>query len=146
MDVRVSRASPSELQREDDVLLQAVAFSQSLLLFLVNLTFKDDQIRFFLSGSIAVFAVAFYVLRAWGKIKENSKYRYYSMYVLAIVCGNTVYAIGASVIGQFMLLTTMPFFPHLLLLFTLFSVIAKSLRDLIKEVFKKRYGYDQTNN
>jgi hypothetical protein len=98
---KITKASTAELRREDDVLLEAVAFSQSLLLLLVNLTSETEYDRLLLTIMIASFAVIFYAVRAWAKIKDSAKYRYYSMYVLGFVSGDTVLAISLTITKQF---------------------------------------------
>jgi hypothetical protein len=139
---RSTKASADELAKEDDVLLQAVAFSQASLFFLVNLVIKDEQTKLFLSGSTAAFAGSFYALRAWGKIKNDSRYRYYSMYVLALVLGNSVFALMATLTNLLVPISSLPFFPNLLLILTFFSMLGKSTRDIIQSAFRKRYGLE----
>jgi len=46
LQARIAKATSDELKREDDVLLQAVAFSQSILFFLVNLTLEEVKTLF----------------------------------------------------------------------------------------------------
>jgi len=143
---KVRKADADELRREDDVLLQAVAFSQSLLFFFVNLTLEEQENRLTLSVLIAGFASAFYILRAWAKIKDNPKFRYYSMYVLSLVLGNTVVVIlvGATnliIPLDFTFDLTFEYF-YIIIFFIFLATIAKLVRSFIQKICKIRYGYD----
>jgi len=144
--VGTPKASKKELQMEDDVLLQAVAFSQSILFLIVSLTMKEEILRLVLSVLIAASAVIFYSLRAWAKIKNSVKYRYYSMVVLALIIANNVLGLLGAITSHFMHDLSLAF-PSLTPFgsFVILSVIYASTIELfvtyVKSVFKKRYGY-----
>lgn len=140
LSVRVTKASLEELQREDDVLLQAVAFSQTILFFFVNLTIQEETAKYLLSAMIAVFAILFYILRAFGKIRDSPKYRYHSMNVFALLSGTSVYAFLLVVINQFIPLQLSLEHPHIFILLIFCSSIGKLLQNLARNVFKIRYG------
>ena len=132
------------MQREDDVLLQAVAISQSILFFAVNLA-EENGSKLIISALIVIFAGSFYILRAYAKIKDSAKYRYYSMLALALVIGDTVYGGLALVTFQSTLLSS-PLFPLSsatirIYLDYIFLAIPIFLFDFFGRIFKKRYGY-----
>lgn len=139
---KVRKADDDELRREDDVLLQAVAFSQTLLFFFVNLTLEEQVNRLTLSVLIAGFASTFYILRAWAKIKDNPKFRYYSMYVLSLVLGNTVLVILVGVTSLIITFDLTLEYPHIVILFMFLYGIGKVVRQFIQKIFTIRYGYD----
>jgi hypothetical protein len=144
--VKAATASAEEIRREDEVLLQAVAFSQSILFLVVTLTMKEEASRLVLSVLIAASAVAFYSLRAWAKIKDSARYRYYSMVVLAIVIANNIFGLLGAVTSHYMRESSFVF-PSLNPLgsFMVMLMIYVSTIELfvtyVRTVFKKRYGY-----
>jgi len=133
LGAKVTKAESDELLREDDVLLQAVAFSQSILFVFANLTLEEVSLKLSASSFIVVFAVAFYILRAWAKIKDSPKYRYYSMIICAFVLGNTVASIldlSFGILRKSIFDTT-----------TIWGSVAFDFVIITEKVFKKRYGY-----
>ena len=135
---RTRKASAEELEKEDDVLLQAVAFSQSVLFIYLNLIEGSDVVTAF-KIIVPIFAVLFYVLRAWGKITHNAKYRYWSIWLLFFVFMNTILAFTYGLITtamKFEKTDVRVFF----LSFVYAGILVGSMR-FIEEVFKKRYGY-----
>lgn len=143
---RTHRASSEELRREDDVLLQAVAFSQSVFFIFLNLIPESD-INLAFKVLVPIVAILFYALRAWGKIKNSAKYRYWSVWAL--------FSIVITTLVFFMLSLTEYFRdPANLLAYMYFSmvwsaVVALSLgvflgsMRIIMAVLKKRYGCRQ---
>lgn len=146
--VGTKRVSAKELQREDDALLQVVAFSQSILFLIVTLTMKEEISKLVLSVLIAASAVIFFSLRTWAKIKNSAKYRYYSMVVLALVIANNVFGLLGAVTYHYIRELSLAF-PSLNPLgsLTIMLVIYVSTIELfvtyVRSVFKKRYGYSQ---
>lgn len=130
---RVKKAKKEELLREDDVLLQAVAFSQSIIFILLNLTENTSKLT--LIYLVAFVTVIFYALRAWAKIKDSSKYRYRSMVVFSFICSNSV----TSIIS---LLFTLPNRFYLFSLTSIYSGIAMGFSVIASLVFSKRYDYE----
>lgn len=131
LGAKVTEAKPEELQREDDVLLQAVAFSQSLLFVLLSLTSSEQ--RQLLIYAIAIVTITFYTLRAWAKIKDSSKYRYYSMIAFAFVSSNTVISIldfYFNILRESILSSS-----------AIYTCVALTSGIIAGKVFKKRYGY-----
>jgi len=138
----VVRAPSAELHREDDVLLQAIAMSQSLLLFFVNVTLESIIAKLFLSTVIAVFFVSFYLVRAYAKIKGSPKCRYYSAYLLGIILTYTI-AISVFVSSNQPLSSFLsrPLIPDLLLSVFVPFYAWDIYYDFTKKILKKRYGY-----
>jgi len=130
---RVKKAKKEELRREDDVLLQAVAFSQSIIFILLNLT--ENTRKLTLIYLVAVVTVIFYALRAWAKIKDSSKYRYRSMVVFSFVCSNSV----TSIIS---LLFNLPDRFYLFSLTSIYGGIALGVFSIASSVFSRRYDYE----
>jgi hypothetical protein len=137
---KAGEAPQGELQREDDVLLQAVAFSQTVLFFFVNIISVEVEIRMILGGMIAVFTIIFYILRAVAKIKNNSKYRYYSMFVLSFVISNTITTILTLITGLTVSRELINSIINLIAVSSVYYSISESFADLTRNVFKKRYG------
>ena len=133
LGAKVTEANPEEIKREDDVLLEAVAFSQSILFVLLSLMQSEDKLREALLSGIVLTTIAFYTLRAWAKIKDSPKYRYYSMFVFAFLSGNTV----SSVLKLYF--NTPDDF--ILTMSTIYLTVAANLAVIASRVFKKRYGY-----
>lgn len=130
---RVKKAKKEELRREDDVLLQVVAFSQSIIFVLLNLTESTHKLT--LIYLVAIVTVIFYALRAWAKIKDSSKYRYRSMVVFSFVFSNSV----TSIIS---LLFSLPDRFYLFSLTSIYSGIAMGFSVIASLVFSKRYNYE----
>lgn len=84
--------SQDEIFREDDVLLQAAGFSQAALFIALSFMQLSPELAY-LRWMILAFAIPFYILRAYAKIKNNSKYRYYSMYLALLILITTISAI-----------------------------------------------------
>jgi len=87
------KASERELKAEDDILLQATAFSQATIWIILNLIPADENTNLF-KWLIPVAAISFYCLRAWAKLKDSNKYRYRSMLVFAVVVSFSVSVIA----------------------------------------------------
>lgn len=130
---RVKKADPKEIRREDDVLLEAVAFSQSILFVLLSLMQREDRLREALLYLTVMTTLSFYILRAGAKIKDSPKYRYYSMIAFAFLSGNTV----ASILKLYFNI------PDELIVHMgiVYSSIALSLARIAEKVFRIRYGY-----
>ena len=130
---RVKKADPKELHREDDVLLEAVAFSQSILFVLLSLMQSEDELRRALLYGLVITTITFYSLRAWAKIKDSKKYRYYSMIAFAFLSANTV----TSILKLYFNI------PDELIIDIgiLYSAIATSCAYIAGQVFGRRYEY-----
>ena len=131
LGAKVTKANPEEIRREDEVLLQAVAFSQSVLFILVNQTPIEDKLQW--SLLIAIVAVTFYALRAWAKIKDSPKYRYYSMLAFSFITSNTV----TSLLGLYFNIPQ----KSILNMTNIYTSIALAFAIIAASVFGKRYGY-----
>jgi hypothetical protein len=139
---KVVQALSDELNKEDDVLLQATAFSQSLLLFLVNLTLTNVNEKLFLSVWIGLSLASFYITRAYAKIKGSPKYRYYSAYLLGLIMTNTVgVALFISTDQTIYQFFSRPIVPDLILLFYTPFWAWVVFREFVRKILKKRYGY-----
>lgn len=136
LGAKVTEAPLEEIQREDDVLLEAVAFSQSILFVLLSLMQSEDNLqRLLLTGTVMT-TVAFYAIRAWAKIRNSPKYRYYSMIAFAVLFGNSVASIlklSFNIPDDFIIIMSMAY-----------STVALSLVIIAEKVFKKRYGYESS--
>lgn len=133
-DIKIKKADEEELRREDDVLLQSVPFLSTIVFVFVNLFIEDQLFKTVLSVFIATCAISFYALRALGKIKQSSKYRHYSMMLLAFLFGSYF----ASLVTTFADKTNLMYS----VIFGIDSAIVISLIVLFDYVFSKRYGYN----
>jgi len=129
---KFKKATPDELHREDDVLLQATAFSQSVLVILLS-QLSDEKLRGYVLYFIILVAITFYGLRAWAKIKDSQKYRYYSMIVFALVTVN-------SVLSLLKLSLNTPDV-YIIDLSYAYYVSALALAIVVEHISRKRYGY-----
>jgi uncharacterized membrane protein len=133
---RTRQAATDELRREDDVLLQAVAFSQTVLFVYLNFV-PSTEIIMAAKVLVPSFAVLFYVLRAWGKITDSGKYRYYSIWVFFLILLVTM-----VIVTHFLLdyILGPAFTGYLNIMNSYYGVILLALMQVIGETFKKRYG------
>ncbi len=79
-----NKANTEELRREDDVLLQGTALSQSVFFIYLNLI-PSSYIIEILKWTVPIVAISFYAMRAYAKIRDSAKYRYYSIFVLVVI-------------------------------------------------------------
>lgn len=82
--ISIKKADEDELEREDDILLQATGFSQSILFIYLTLLPRNEIIEF-LKVLVASTAFVFYIIRASAKLKKNNTLRYYSLYSLVLI-------------------------------------------------------------
>jgi len=127
--LRVTKADDAEIKREDDVLLQAVGFSQSVLLIMVNFFLVEQSVLF--SILIITSSVGFYSLRAWAKIKNSQVFRYFSMFFLAMATSNTLIF---PFLSSFMSLDLGDYF------LVVYLGILLAFTSITRSVFTKRYG------
>jgi hypothetical protein len=83
------QAEEEELKREDDILLQSTAFSQSILFIYLTLM-EPTELILALKFFIPFFAFLFYTVRAYAKLKNSNQYRFLSMQVLGLVLGISI--------------------------------------------------------
>ena len=89
-------ANEDELKMEDDVLLQATAFSQSALWIYLNMVSQNEYITV-LKVIVPTIAILFYFMRAFAKIKNNTLWRYRSIYALSSVISVTFISVFLTV-------------------------------------------------
>jgi len=135
--IEIQKARDEELKREDDVLLQAVAFSQSVLFVYLSFFSDSDHLMNSLKIMIPTVAVIFYCIRAWAKIKDNSRWRYYSVYVLFLVILSNVMA-ATKIIVPLIYLGDLNAKETLITPFIWGSAVSGVFTTI--EIFKKRYG------
>jgi hypothetical protein len=90
--ISIKEASKRELEAEDSIFLQGVAFSQSALWIVLNLITADLSILI-LKWLIPTLAILSYGVRAYAKLKDNNKWRYYSTITLFLILTSSLYAI-----------------------------------------------------
>ena len=137
------KAQPEEVKREDDILLQGTTFCSAILFFYVNLILSSGVDKISLSILIVAFGIPFYCSRAYAKIKDSPKYRYYSMYLLAFLLGTYIISISVTIsVATFssILNNLVSVFIFLLFLLTPISL----LQDALGSYFKTRYGFDDS--
>lgn len=137
---KIKKADADEQRREDEVLLQAVAFSQSVSFFMTTLLL-DGIFRLVIGAMTASFAVAFYIVRAWAKVKDSPLHRYISMLILSFVGASTLMAIFSVAATSLLVLNPVSFDLGLYVLVPLvFGFFGGSMGDVTGDMFKKRYG------
>jgi hypothetical protein len=134
IEPKIKVAKKPELKREDDILLQAVGFSQSTLIILLNVIMEAGEEKTSLTILIAIIAIAFYSVRAWAKLKNNTKFRYHSMVILGFVIGFSISAIIAFLVELFVNDET--------IFFAVSSSLTMNLVTIIAIIFRKRYGLE----
>ena len=137
----IKEASKRELEAEDSIFLQAVAFSQSTLWIILNLI-AQDRITAFLKLFVPIAAVLCYSLRAYGKLKNNNKWRYFSVIALFLVF--------AGSLGTIIKIILIPTWENLMLIESIdvtesiiispLALIPTILAISIRERLKIRYG------
>lgn len=130
---KIKEADNEELEKEDDILLQGVGFSQSVLFILANILLISTNEKLRASILIASTTIPFYVIRAFAKLTNNSKYRYYSMGILGFVL-----AFSVRTISQILLPQANNFLNNLIDGISI--AIAIGFIRLVFDVFSKRYG------
>ena len=144
--LKIKKADADEQKREDEVLLQAVAFSQSVSFFMTALLL-DGSLRLVTGAMTALFAVTFYIFRAWAKIKNSPWHRWVSMLILGFVVASTLMAIFAMTVSSLLLLTPIAFdFGINALVPFVFGIFGASIGDATSNMFKKRYGAGENTN
>jgi len=126
---KIKKADEEEVKREDDVLLEAVGFSQSVLLVLVNIFLGHQSL--ILSILIVISGVGFYSLRGCAKIKNSQILRYVSMYFLALAISNSL------IIPLFF---TFPSNTSQIFITFIYLGTASAFTSFVGFVFTKRYG------
>lgn len=135
------QADKSELEREDDVILDAIIFSQSAILLYINLIplSNIENYKTFINIAILSVAIVFYAIRAYAKIKNSPKYRYCSIWVLFFVIIESCFVIFSYVLKSIIKIGT-----ENQLIFLIGQILSYALiiiMQFISEKFGKRYGY-----
>jgi len=89
--ISIKEAREKEIEAEDSIFLQGVAFSQSTLWIVLNLITPDSS-TIILKWFIPTVAILCYGLRACAKLKDNNKLRYYSTITLFLIIAGSLYA------------------------------------------------------
>lgn len=135
----IVKAPDDELRREDDILLQSVTFSAAIVFFYANFLVENQASRISLSIAIIILAIAFYLVRAWAKLKESPTYRFWSMMLLAVLLGSYIATFFSNFVQHsFGLGGTDPIYA---IISTMVLAIPLYLITLFRSVFSKRYGY-----
>jgi len=135
------RASKAELKREDDILLQATGFSQSVLFVYLALMEQTVLISGF-KFLVPIFAILFYLVRAYAKLKNSNTCRFWSMKLFGFVLGISIATL------------MMPLQPSLEVFFptdgletftfdltgAVFGGVFFGFYNFVEELFKTRYG------
>jgi cbb3-type cytochrome oxidase subunit 3 len=93
------RATETELREEDDIFLQAIAFSQAALWIVLNLTPSNETIYLF-KWAVPVIAISSYSIRAYAKLKNRNEWRYYSILIVSLAIGTSLSATAAILMGS----------------------------------------------
>lgn len=136
---KMKEADEEELQREDDIYIKAVTFSQSTLFIYLNLISMTSTLQFYLKWLIITTAVLFFVMRGYAKIKCSPKYRFWSTILgIFIPLLNSYYFIP-----RFLPHIEISGFPIILALWLIMSFIFSLFVVVtVSDGFKTRYGYN----
>ncbi|MFX0209666.1 MAG: hypothetical protein ACFFDT_27040 [Candidatus Hodarchaeota archaeon] len=136
--IHIKKADKGELRREDDVLLQATGFSQSVLFIYLNLVPPNEIVDVF-KFLVPFTAIVFYVLRGYAKIRNSNKYRYYSVRVFVFIIANSLSAIVWT-INPFPLFIEGTDVSYLLLA-PIYLSFAEAPQGFTKILCRNRYDY-----
>jgi len=135
-------ASDDELLREDEVLMEATAFLQGIIFIYLNLV--PGVTNYFvttLKWSVPTFGVLFYICRAYARIKQSGRFRYYSIWIFLYMIFFDISAFTGSYAPRFYIVGVD-------IMSTLLSAIAvwifAILRYTLTEQAKARYGISKT--
>jgi hypothetical protein len=84
-----NQAEEVEIKREDDILLQATAFSQSALWIYLNIV-PSNYFFSVMKWFVPSIAIMFYVMRAYGKLKNSNIWRFRSIFPLIVAFTSSV--------------------------------------------------------
>jgi hypothetical protein len=141
----VKEAEDRELEKEDDILLQATAFSQSALWIYLNILPPNTYIDI-MKWVVPSTAIIFYAVRAYAKMKASKIWRYRSIFALTFV-------VSASLFSLFMTVVETNFKNLIIidgkgvtttLLIPLFALVYVVSTDVAHSYFRKRYGLEKS--
>ncbi len=132
-----TKATTEELKREDDVLLQSTALSQSVFFIYLNLI-PTSRLIDILKWTVPTVAILFYTIRAYAKVKDNARYRYYSVFVLVLILIETASFVLAQIVPAFYIEEH-----NVVTFYTSFTSAGLSLLFLngSSDALKRRYDY-----
>jgi hypothetical protein len=144
--LKLKKAEEREIRAEDDILLQGIAFSQSALWIYLNIIQANLFVNI-LKVFLPTFAVIFYSVRAYAKLKDSNKWRYNSLFLLAIILSISVWVgmgtTSSGLLGKTVIESSGATIDYtvIYLVFLAFSFyVAPATLILLKEELKKRYG------
>jgi len=135
-------ASDDELLREDEVLMEATAFLQGIIFIYLNLVpSATGSFVTSLKWSVPTFGVLFYICRAYARIKQSGRFRYYSIWIFLYMIFFDISAFTYSYSPHF-------YIAGVDIMYTLLSATAvliyAFLRYTLTEQAKARYGMGKT--
>lgn len=133
-----NKADLDELKREDSVLIGGVGFIQATIIIFLSEMFKSLVVSLIIKGNIVLFTVLFYIFRAYGHIKDNSRWRWRSIQVLMIaICFEIPLIIWVFLYGYMDIqIQGIEVAQYVGLSIFLFGV---ALYEIVKELFYLRY-------
>jgi hypothetical protein len=135
--IETKKADERETKAEDDILLQATAFSQAALWIYLNLITSNWMVDI-MKVLVPSLAILFYAFRGYAKLKDSNRWRYRSMFLLAAVVGISLNVVGISLnimaFSKTVNLWVLAFFSVFAFVYPWFVVL------LARAKLKKRYG------
>ncbi len=143
---KLKKADEEELKREDDVLLFGIGFLQSTYFLIVTRFLQSDQ-EYLRQISFLIFltTVTFYLLRGKAKISNNSKWRYWSMFIVFPLALLDFFLLVINQISQ-LLKIILPSYVYPSTLFIIFIIVATIIEVSIiigNPYFETRYGQEK---
>ena len=132
-------ASPQELEREDSAFIEGIGFLQATLLLFVTNYMEKDLLSLILSVNIVIITVVFYAFRAYAHIKNNSVWRWRSIWVLMIAFVVEAGIIISMLFGLFLDLFLLEWVQHTTI-GLLPSIFLLNVYSDLKERFRIRYN------
>lgn len=135
IDKTLEMASEEELKTEDSVLLRGISFLQSTVFIYLNIIAYENIMLSVLKYVIPVFTGAFFIVRGYGSIKRNNKYRFISTAMLTFFFPWEIFVYVIFIMN--IPVADVKFW----YLFVGFAGVFWAIMNKITEILSTRYGY-----
>lgn len=133
---KVTQASDEELKIEDSILIEGIGFFQSTAFIYLSLVTTDQgfSVITFLRLLIPIFTAAFFVMRGYGAIKRDNRWRWHSAILLILVMPFEV------LMFIYLTMVTFSFDIKLFYLFVGLATVITAIGVKLIEILATRYG------
>jgi len=138
--LKTVQATPDEIKREDDVLLQGTPFISAILFFYLNILLSNSAYKLILGLTIVLGTGTFYVTRGLAKIKSNPMFRFESIFFLVFLATGVTYElISIALTALVFSILTLPLIADVLVISVLAIIVFLPVTFAIV-YFPVRYG------